>query len=64
MNRYAIHNSRVGFTLKKQGETAVYLRTPAQSSALDNIRTVFGAATARCDSRGVERRPGAPTGVC
>ena len=47
MNRYAIHNSGVGFTLKKQGETSVYLRTAPQSSALDNIRTVFGAATAK-----------------
>ncbi|XP_037075337.1 DNA mismatch repair protein Mlh1-like [Pollicipes pollicipes] len=47
MNRYAIHNSSVGFTLKKQGETSVYLRTPPASSALDNIRVVYGAAVAR-----------------
>ncbi|XP_043213715.1 DNA mismatch repair protein Mlh1-like isoform X2 [Amphibalanus amphitrite] len=47
VSRYAIHNSSVGFTLKKQGEPAVYLRTPPRSSALDNIRTVFGAATAK-----------------
>ncbi|KAL3831500.1 hypothetical protein ACJMK2_023241 [Sinanodonta woodiana] len=47
VSRYAVHNSEVGFTLKKQGEGVADLRTPAKSTAVDNIRTLFGPAIAR-----------------
>jgi DNA mismatch repair protein MLH1 len=36
---YAIHNSNVGFTLKKFGENTD-LKTPMNSSVIDNIRIV------------------------
>ncbi|XP_076460299.1 DNA mismatch repair protein Mlh1-like isoform X2 [Babylonia areolata] len=47
VSRYAIHNAKVGFTLKKQGESMADVRTPPNSSQVDNIRTVFGASIAR-----------------
>ncbi|XP_064614482.1 DNA mismatch repair protein Mlh1-like [Liolophura sinensis] len=47
VSRYAIHNSRVGFTLKKQGEGVADVRTPPNSSTVDNIRTIYGASVAR-----------------
>ncbi|KAK7462623.1 hypothetical protein BaRGS_00038330 [Batillaria attramentaria] len=45
--KYAIHNAKVGFTLKKQGESMADVRTPPNSTHVDNIRTVFGASIAR-----------------
>ncbi|KAK7466744.1 hypothetical protein BaRGS_00037153 [Batillaria attramentaria] len=47
VSRYAIHNAKVGFTLKKQGESMADVRTPPNSTHVDNIRTVFGASIAR-----------------
>lgn len=47
VSRYAIHNSGVSFTVKKQGETAPDVRTLANASTLDNIRTIFGNAVTR-----------------
>ena len=47
VSRYAIHNSSVGFCLKKQGESGVDLRTPPNSTARDNIRIVFGSTIAK-----------------
>ncbi|KAL8576325.1 hypothetical protein ACOMHN_006248 [Nucella lapillus] len=47
VSRYAIHNAKVGFTLKKQGESMADVRTPPNSTQTDNIRTVFGASIAR-----------------
>ncbi|XP_052803937.1 DNA mismatch repair protein Mlh1-like isoform X2 [Mya arenaria] len=47
VSRYAIHNCNVGFTLKKHGEGMADVRTPTNSSYVDNIRTVFGPAVAR-----------------
>ncbi|XP_078254043.1 DNA mismatch repair protein Mlh1 isoform X2 [Rhinoraja longicauda] len=47
VSRYAIHNSRVSFTVKKQGETAPDVRTLPNASTLDNIRTIFGNAVTR-----------------
>ncbi|KAF2350087.1 DNA mismatch repair protein family [Trinorchestia longiramus] len=46
VSRYAVHNASVGFSLKKQGENCVDLRTPPNSSSQENIRIVFGSAIA------------------
>ncbi|GFG36808.1 hypothetical protein Cfor_08643 [Coptotermes formosanus] len=47
VGRYAIHNSHVGFTLKKQGESLADIRTPPNSTVVDNIRTIYGNTIAR-----------------
>ncbi|KAH8402108.1 hypothetical protein KR009_009833 [Drosophila setifemur] len=45
--RYAVHNPRVGFTLRKQGEAQPALRTPVGSSRTENIRIIYGAGIAK-----------------
>lgn len=47
VGRYAIHNSHVGFTLKKQGESLADIRTPPNSTVVDNIRTIYGNTIAK-----------------
>ncbi|XP_060070717.1 DNA mismatch repair protein Mlh1-like isoform X2 [Ylistrum balloti] len=47
VSRYAVHNSRVGFTLKKYGESSADVRTPPNSSAVHNIRTIYGPSIAK-----------------
>lgn len=47
VGRYAIHNSHVGFTLKKQGESLSDIRTPPNSTVVDNIRTIYGNTIAK-----------------
>ncbi|XP_023331034.1 DNA mismatch repair protein Mlh1 isoform X2 [Eurytemora carolleeae] len=47
MTRYAVHNSGVGFTLKKAGETGVEVKTQSQNSIVDNIRALYGPAVAK-----------------
>lgn len=47
VSRYAVHNHRVGFTLKKQGDNATDIRTPPNSTAVDNIRTIYSPSVAR-----------------
>lgn len=47
VSKYAIHNSGVAFTLKKQGENMADVRTTTGASILDNIRTIYGASVAR-----------------
>ncbi|ODN00773.1 DNA mismatch repair protein Mlh1 [Orchesella cincta] len=47
VTKYAVHNARVGFSLKKFGETMTEMRTQSQSSVLDNIKLLYGAAIAR-----------------
>lgn len=45
--RYAVHNPRVGFTLRKQGEAQPSIRTPIDSSRSENIRIIYGAAISK-----------------
>ncbi|GES86325.1 DNA mismatch repair protein Mlh1-like [Rhizophagus clarus] len=42
VNRYAIHNSGVSFTCKKQGSNQAEVNTLSTSSVLDNIRQIYG----------------------
>ncbi|KAM6916181.1 DNA mismatch repair protein Mlh1 [Xenentodon cancila] len=47
VSRYAIHNSGKSFSVKKQGETVADVRTLANASVVDNIRSIFGNAVSR-----------------
>ncbi|KAM4028448.1 DNA mismatch repair protein Mlh1 isoform 1-T1 [Anomaloglossus baeobatrachus] len=47
VSRYAIHNSGISFSVKKQGETMADVRTLSNATTIDNIRTVFGNAVSR-----------------
>ncbi|BFZ01377.1 hypothetical protein BsWGS_04416 [Bradybaena similaris] len=47
VSKYAIHNSKVGFTLKKQGESMTDVRTLPDSTCVDNIRVIYGVAVSR-----------------
>jgi len=47
VGRYAIHNAHVGFTLKKQGESLADIRTPPNSTVVDNIRIIYGSNIAK-----------------
>ena len=42
VQRYAIHNPAVGFTLKRQ-DGRIAVRTPSGSTKKDNIRIIFGS---------------------
>ena len=42
-----MHNSKVSFTLKKQGENSSDIRTPPDSTAVDNIRIIYGPTVAK-----------------
>ncbi|KAF2885086.1 hypothetical protein ILUMI_21089 [Ignelater luminosus] len=46
VGKYAIHNAKIGFGLKKFGENND-IRTPPNSTHVDNIRTVYGNTIAR-----------------
>lgn len=47
VSRYAVHNSGVGFTVKKHGDSTADVRTPVNSTPVDNIRTIFGPSIAK-----------------
>ncbi|XP_065845708.1 DNA mismatch repair protein Mlh1-like isoform X2 [Oscarella lobularis] len=47
ISKYAIHNSGISFTLKKQGEAVADVRTATGSAYLDNIKLIYGATIAR-----------------
>ncbi|KFV49198.1 DNA mismatch repair protein Mlh1, partial [Tyto alba] len=47
VSRYAIHNSGISFSVKKQGDTVSDVRTLSNASAVDNIRSIFGNAVSR-----------------
>ena len=42
-----MHNSSVGFSLKKQGESSVDLRTPVNSDPTANVRIIYGGQLAK-----------------
>ncbi|KAJ8984034.1 hypothetical protein NQ317_012258 [Molorchus minor] len=46
VSKYAIHNSTVGFALKKSGDNND-IRTPPESNAVENIRIIYGNTIAR-----------------
>lgn len=46
MSKYAIHNSKVGFTLKRYGEQPS-IKTPPNSSQQTNIEILYGASIAK-----------------
>jgi len=47
ITKYAIHNSGVGFALKKMGEAGVDVKTVATNTVVDNIRTIYGPTVAK-----------------
>ncbi|XP_053913677.1 DNA mismatch repair protein Mlh1 isoform X3 [Cuculus canorus] len=47
VGRYAIHNSGISFSVKKQGDTVSDIRTLSNASTVDNIRSIFGNAVSR-----------------
>lgn len=47
ITRYAIHNPTVGFTLKKQGNVIPQIRTPHDSTKINNIKSLYGNPVAR-----------------
>ena len=47
ISKYAIHNPAVGFSLKKFGESIAHIRTPSNSSILNNIKIVYGPTVSR-----------------
>ncbi|EGD72233.1 hypothetical protein PTSG_00253 [Salpingoeca rosetta] len=46
MSRYAVHNSGVGVSLKKHGETSPLLRTTPGATTRDNIAAIYGSKVA------------------
>ncbi|XP_075219460.1 DNA mismatch repair ATPase Mlh1 isoform X2 [Lycorma delicatula] len=42
VSRYAIHNPKVGFILKKHGESLAEIRTNCNSTHVENIKTIYG----------------------
>ena len=47
VSKYAIHNSGVAFTLKKQGENMASVRTTSSATVVDNIRAIYGPSVAK-----------------
>jgi len=47
VTKYAIHNTGVGFALKKVGEAGVDVKTNSSNTVVDNIRTVYGPSVAK-----------------
>ncbi|XP_061442771.1 DNA mismatch repair protein Mlh1 [Rhineura floridana] len=47
VSRYAVHNSGISFSVKKQGDTVADVRTLLNATTVDNIRSIFGNAVSR-----------------
>uniref|UniRef100_A0A8D0HJK5 DNA mismatch repair protein MLH1 n=1 Tax=Sphenodon punctatus TaxID=8508 RepID=A0A8D0HJK5_SPHPU len=47
VSRYAVHNSGISFSVKKQGDTVADVRTLSNATTVDNIRSIFGNAVSR-----------------
>lgn len=46
LSKYAVHNAKVGFSLKRYGEQP-YVKTAPNSTQESNIQTIFGASIAK-----------------
>lgn len=53
VSKYAIHNAKVSFSLKKSGENND-IRTPSNSNTVENIRIIYGNSIARYSSIDIE----------
>ncbi|XP_066483852.1 DNA mismatch repair protein Mlh1 isoform X1 [Tiliqua scincoides] len=47
VGRYAIHNSGISFSVKKQGDTVADVRTLFNATTVDNIRSIYGNTVSR-----------------
>lgn len=47
VSKYAIHNSGVSLSLKKQNEPTLYVRTQKEASVIDNVSAIFGQTIAK-----------------
>ena len=47
VTKYAVHNSHIGFSLKKQGENMSDIRTLPNSNIQTNIKLLFGSSIAK-----------------
>ena len=47
VTKYAIHNSGVGFALKKHGDSGVDVKTHHSNSVVENIKTIYGPSVAK-----------------
>eukprot|EP00049_Salpingoeca_infusionum_P015727 m.308409 g.308409 ORF g.308409 m.308409 type:complete len:850 (+) comp15939_c3_seq30:194-2743(+) len=46
VSRYAVHNSKVSFTLRKHGDTSPVVRTTATDNQVESVRSVYGSSVA------------------
>lgn len=47
ISKYSIHNPTVAFSLKKFGQNIADVRTPQNSTVVDNIKTIYGPTVSR-----------------
>ena len=47
VTRFAVHNSSVGFCLRKLNDQGTDVRTPPSSTQVENIRTLYSNAVAK-----------------
>lgn len=47
VTRFAVHNAPVGFCLKKLNDNGADVKTPPNSSSVDNVRLLYGNNVAK-----------------